>query len=255
MSNLSPAPPITTCPISPSRRFPQALKRHVEQAFGFVRVRGEISGFKRAPSGHLYLSLKDETAVLTGVCWRGTASRLSLNPEDGMEVVATGRLTTYPGRSQYQIVVESMELAGEGALLKLLEDRKKRLAAEGLFDAERKKPLPYLPAVIGVVTSPTGAVIQDILHRLRRPLPAPRADLAGAGAGRRGGRTGGRRHPGLRRPAARRRRAAAGRADRRARRRQPRGPLGVQRGSRRPRRGRLRHPADIGGRATRPTPR
>jgi exodeoxyribonuclease VII large subunit len=149
----------------------QALKRHVEQAFGFVRVRGEISGFKRAPSGHLYLSLKDETAVLTGVCWRGTASRLSLNPEDGMEVVATGRLTTYPGRSQYQIVVESMELAGEGALLKLLEDRKKRLAADGLFDAERKKPLPYLPTVIGVVTSPTGAVIQDILHRLGDRFP------------------------------------------------------------------------------------
>ncbi len=149
----------------------QALKRHVEQAFGFVRVRGEISGFKRAPSGHLYLSLKDETAVLTGVCWRGTASRLSLSPEDGMEVVATGRLTTYPGRSQYQIVVESMELAGEGALLKLLEDRKKRLAAEGLFDPERKKPLPYLPTVIGVVTSPTGAVIQDILHRLGDRFP------------------------------------------------------------------------------------
>jgi exodeoxyribonuclease VII large subunit len=149
----------------------QVLKRHVEQAFGFVRVRGEISGFKRAPSGHIYLSLKDESAVLTGVCWRGAASRLSLNPEDGMEVVVTGRLTTYPGRSQYQIVVESMELAGEGALLKLLEDRKKRLAAEGLFDADRKKPIPYLPTVIGVVTSPSGAVIRDILHRLGDRFP------------------------------------------------------------------------------------
>ncbi len=149
----------------------QALKRHVEQAFGFVRVRGEISGFKRAPSGHVYLSLKDESAVLTGVCWRGQASKLSLKPEDGMEVVVTGRLTTYPGRSQYQIIVETMELAGEGALLKLLEDRKKRLGAEGLFDAERKKPLPYLPTVIGVVTSPTGAVIQDILHRLADRFP------------------------------------------------------------------------------------
>ncbi len=149
----------------------QALKRHVEQAFGFVRVRGEISGFKRAPSGHVYLSLKDETAVLTGVCWRGAASRLSLDPEDGMEVVVTGRLTTYPSRSQYQLVVETMELAGEGALLKLLEDRKKRLTAEGLFDPERKKPLPYLPAVIGVVTSPTGAVIRDILHRLGDRFP------------------------------------------------------------------------------------
>lgn len=149
----------------------QALKRHVEQAFGFVRVRGEISGFKRAPSGHVYLSLKDETAVLTGVCWRSAACRLALSPEDGMEVVVTGRLTTYSGRSQYQIVVESMELAGEGALLKLLEDRRKRLAAEGLFDAGRKKPLPYLPAVIGVVTSPTGAVIRDILHRLGDRFP------------------------------------------------------------------------------------
>lgn len=149
----------------------QALKRHVEQAFGFVRVRGEISGFKRAPSGHLYLSLKDETAVLTGVCWRSAASRLTMSPEDGMEVVVTGRLTTYPGRSQYQIIVERMELAGEGALLKLLEDRKKRLAAEGLFDPDRKKPLPYLPAVIGVVTSPSGAVIRDILHRLGDRFP------------------------------------------------------------------------------------
>jgi exodeoxyribonuclease VII large subunit len=149
----------------------QALKRHIEDAFDFVRVRGELTGFKRAASGHLYFSLKDENAVLDGVCWRNAASRLAVSPEDGMEVVATGRLTTYPGRSKYQIVVDAMELAGEGALLKLLEDRRRKLAAEGLFDAERKKPIPFLPNVIGVVTSPTGAVIRDILHRLADRFP------------------------------------------------------------------------------------
>jgi len=149
----------------------QALKRTVEESFSFVRVRGEISGFKRAASGHLYMALKDDNAVMDGVCWRGTAGRLGLNPEDGMEVIVQGRLTTYPGRSKYQIVIESMELAGEGALLKLLEDRKRKLAAEGLFDAERKKDIPFLPKVIGVVTSPTGAVIRDILHRLNDRFP------------------------------------------------------------------------------------
>jgi exodeoxyribonuclease VII large subunit len=149
----------------------QALKRALEDTFGRVRVRGEVSGFKRAASGHLYFSLKDEDAVLEAVCWRGTAARLGLAPEDGMEVVATGRVTTYAARSKYQIVVESVELAGEGALLKLLEDRRKKLDAEGLFDAERKRPLPFLPDVIGVVTSPTGAVIRDILHRLGDRFP------------------------------------------------------------------------------------
>jgi len=148
-----------------------ALKRTVEDAFGQVRVRGEISGFKRHSSGHLYFALKDADALIDGVCWRGTAARLGLRPEDGMEVIATGRLTTYPGRSKYQIVVEAMALAGEGALLKLLEDRRKRLLAEGLFEAGRKRPLPFLPAVIGVVTSPTGAVIRDILHRLADRFP------------------------------------------------------------------------------------
>ena len=148
-----------------------ALKRRVEEAFARVRVRGEITGFKRAASGHLYFSLKDADAVLSGVCWRGSAGRLGLQPEDGMEVVATGRLTTYPGRSQYQIVVEAMELAGEGALLKLLDERRKALAAEGLFDEARKRPIPFLPEVIGVVTSPTGAVIRDILHRLSDRFP------------------------------------------------------------------------------------
>jgi exodeoxyribonuclease VII large subunit len=148
-----------------------ALKRHVEQGFERVRVRGEITGFRRAGSGHLYFTLKDESAVLKGCCWRSAALRLGIQPEDGMEVIVTGRLSTYPGRSEYQIVAESMELAGEGALLKLLEDRRKRLAAEGLFDLERKKPIPYLPQVIGVVTSPTGAVIRDILHRLADRFP------------------------------------------------------------------------------------
>jgi exodeoxyribonuclease VII large subunit len=149
----------------------QALKRTVEETYSYVRVRGEISGFKRAASGHLYMALKDEAAVLDAVCWRGTAGRLGIAPEDGLEVICTGKLTTYPGRSKYQIVVESMELAGEGALLKLLEERRKKLAAEGLFDEARKKPLPFLPDVIGVVTSPTGAVIRDILHRLADRFP------------------------------------------------------------------------------------
>jgi exodeoxyribonuclease VII large subunit len=145
------------------------LKRTIEQNFSYVRVRGEISGFKRVASGHCYLRLKDEEAVLDAVCWRST--RLAIKPEDGMEVLCTGRLTTYPGRSSYQLVIESMELAGIGALLKLLEDRKARLAAEGLFAEGRKKKLPFLPDVIGVVTSPTGAVIRDILHRLKDRFP------------------------------------------------------------------------------------
>jgi exodeoxyribonuclease VII large subunit len=148
-----------------------ALKRSIEDGFGFVRVRGEISGFKRHGSGHCYFALKDAEAVLDAVCWRMTAIRLAVKPEDGMEVVCSGRLTTYPGRSKYQLVVDRIELAGVGALLKLLEERRQRLAAEGLFDAERKKKLPFLPEVIGIVTSPTGAVIRDILHRLAERFP------------------------------------------------------------------------------------
>ena len=150
-----------------------ALKRTVEDAYGRVRVRAEISQPKRLSSGHIYLRLKDENAVIEGVIWRGTAGRLPLAPEDGLEVVCTGRLTTYAPRSQYQIVIDSLEVAGEGALLKLLEDRRKRLAAEGLFDADAKRPLPALPRVIGIVTSPTGAVIRDILHRLADRFPRP----------------------------------------------------------------------------------
>jgi len=148
-----------------------ALKRTVENAFGQVRVRGEISGFKRHSSGHCYFSLKDENACIDAVIWRTSAGNLAFRPEDGAEVIATGKLTTYPGRSKYQIVVERMELAGEGALLALLEKRRKALAAEGLFDAGRKRKLPFLPRVIGVVTSPTGAVIRDILHRLEDRCP------------------------------------------------------------------------------------
>ena len=148
-----------------------ALKRTVEDTFGFVRVRGELSGVKRAASGHMYLSLKDENARLDAVMWRGTAGRLNFQPEDGLEVIATGKLTTYPGRSNYQLVIERMEVAGEGALLALLARTKARLEAEGLFAPEGKKSLPYLPRVIGVVTSPTGAVIQDILHRLADRFP------------------------------------------------------------------------------------
>jgi len=148
-----------------------ALKRTIENAFGQVRVRGEISGFKRHSSGHCYFSLKDENACMDAVIWRTSAGALAFRPEDGAEVIATGKLTTYPGRSKYQIVIERMELAGEGALLALLEKRRKALAAEGLFDAGRKRKLPFLPRVIGVVSSPTGAVIRDILHRLEDRCP------------------------------------------------------------------------------------
>ena len=149
----------------------QRLKRTVEDGFSYVRVRAEISGFKRAASGHLYMTLKDDSANMDGVCWRGVANKLAFNPEDGLEVICTGKLTTYPARSKYQMVIENMEPAGEGALMALLEERKKKLAAEGLFEASGKKPIPYLPEVIGVITSPTGAVIRDILHRLSERFP------------------------------------------------------------------------------------
>ena len=134
-------------------------------------MRGEISGFKRHGSGHCYFTLKDESACIDAVIWRGNAAGLAFRPEDGAEVIVTGKLTTYPGRSKYQLVIDQMELAGEGALLALLEKRRKMFAAEGLFDAERKRRLPFLPRVIGVVTSPTGAVIRDILHRLEDRCP------------------------------------------------------------------------------------
>jgi exodeoxyribonuclease VII large subunit len=147
------------------------LKRHVEDGFGHVRVRGEISGWKRVASGHCYMALKDDGAALDGVMWKMSAARLAFAPADGVEVIATGKLTTYPGRSKYQIIIDRMELAGEGAMLALLEKLKAKLAGEGLLDPTRKRPLPYLPQVIGVVTSPTGAVIRDILHRLADRFP------------------------------------------------------------------------------------
>ena len=149
----------------------QAVKRTVEGAFDRVRVRGEISRITTAASGHMYLSLKDDKAVLDAVCWRNTANQLRHRPEQGLEMVATGRLTTYPGRSAYQLIIEQIEPAGVGALMALLEERRKKLAAEGLFDDDRKQEIPWLPDVIGVITSPTGAVIRDIMHRLRDRFP------------------------------------------------------------------------------------
>jgi exodeoxyribonuclease VII large subunit len=150
-----------------------ALKRTLEDSFAYVRVRGEISGY-RGPhsSGHAYFSLKDQAARIDAVVWRTTFARLKIKPEEGMEVVASGKISTFAGKSSYQIVVESLEPAGVGALMALLEARRRKLAAEGLFDLQRKRPLPFLPRVIGVVTSPTGAVIRDILHRLADRFPA-----------------------------------------------------------------------------------
>lgn len=148
-----------------------ALKREIETAFPRVRVRGEISQPSFPRSGHCYFRLKDENAVIDGVAWKGTIPRLGIKIEEGLEVIATGKLTTYAGSSRYQIIVDRLELAGEGALLKLLEDRRKKLQAEGLFDPERKRALPFLPEVVGVVTSPSGAVIRDILHRLADRFP------------------------------------------------------------------------------------
>ncbi|WP_273760518.1 exodeoxyribonuclease VII large subunit [Bartonella sp. ML70XJBT.G] len=149
-----------------------ALKRVVEEKFGYVRVRGEISGY-RGPhaSGHAYFALKDDKARLEAVIWRGFMEKLKFPPEEGMEVIAVGKLTTYPGSSKYQIVIEALEPTGVGALMALLENRKKKLAEEGLFDEAKKKPLPYMPRIIGVVTSPTGAVIRDIIHRISDRFP------------------------------------------------------------------------------------
>ena len=159
------APPFTVSELS------GALKQTVEGAFGHVRVRGEISGWKRHASGHCYMTLKDADACIDAVLWRGQAAQLAFRPEDGAEVIASGKLTIYPGRSKYQLVVDRMELAGEGALMALLDKRRRALAAEGLFDTDRKRALPFLPRTIGVVTSPTGAVIRDILHRLADRCP------------------------------------------------------------------------------------
>ena len=147
------------------------VKRLVEDSFGRVRVRGELGRVARPASGHLYFDVKDDKAVLAAVMWKGNAAKLAMQPEQGLEVILTGKMTTFPGQSRYQLVVDAMEPAGEGALMALLEARKKQLAAEGLFDETRKKPLPYLPETIGVITSPSGAVIRDILHRLSDRFP------------------------------------------------------------------------------------
>jgi len=148
-----------------------AIKRAIEDGFSYVRVRGELGRISRPASGHIYLDLKDEKSVLSGVIWRGQAARLKVQPEQGMEVVATGKLTTYPGQSRYQIVIDALEPAGVGALLAQLEKLKKKLAAEGLFDEGRKRPIPFLPSVVGIVTSPTGAVIRDMLHGFAERFP------------------------------------------------------------------------------------
>ena len=163
---LSNAPEVSVSELS------SALKRTVEERFGYVRVRGEVSNY-RGPhsSGHAYFSLKDEGARIDAVVWRTSFARLRVKPEEGMEVVATGKLTTFPGKSAYQIVIDSLEPAGIGALMAMVEERRRRFAAEGLFDPARKRPLPFLPGVIGVVTSPTGAVIRDILHRIGDRFP------------------------------------------------------------------------------------
>ena len=174
MDDLPESPPEAPGSNSPEMTVSElanALKRTVEDNYAFVRVRGELGRVILAKSGHLYFDIKDESATLNTIMWKGNASKLPFKPEEGLEVVAEGRLSTYPGRSNYQMIAERMRPAGLGALMQLLEERKKKLSAEGLFAMERKKPIPFLPAVIGVVTSPTGAVIRDILHRVRDRFP------------------------------------------------------------------------------------
>jgi exodeoxyribonuclease VII large subunit len=168
---LANVPPGDNSPALTVGELAGSLKRVIEGEFGHVRVRGEISGFKRHSSGHCYFSMKDEAACIDAVIWRGNANGLAFRPEDGAEVIATGKMTTYAGRSKYQLVIDRLELAGEGALMALLERRRKALAAEGLFDEGRKRKLPFLPKVIGVVTSPPGAVIRDIVHRVEDRCP------------------------------------------------------------------------------------
>jgi len=148
-----------------------SLKRTVEDAFGHVRVRGELGRVTIARSGHIYMDLKDDRAVISSIVWKGVAGKLSFRPEEGLEVIAEGKLTTFPGRSQYQLVISKLEPAGAGALMALLEERRKKLTKEGLFDEAKKRALPFLPKTIAVITSPTGAVIRDILHRLEDRFP------------------------------------------------------------------------------------
>ena len=226
-----------------------AVRKVIEGEFGRVRVRGEVGRVSRPASGHVYFDLKDDRACLGAIVWRSGARGLQVQPQEGMEVVVTGRMTTHAGASKYQMIVESLAPAGVGALMAMLEARRKALEAEGLFAAGRKRPLPYLPEVVGVITSPSGAVIRDILHRLRERFPRPvllwpvtvqgpncAAEVAAAIRGFnaiRAGRAG----------------AAAGRADRRARWRVARGSVGLQRGDRGAGGGGEPDPADLGGRA------
>jgi exodeoxyribonuclease VII large subunit len=144
----------------------QALKLTLEETFTNIKVKGEISGLKAHSSGHLYFNLKDDSALLNAVCWKGTSTALKIKPEDGLEVICTGKISSYPARSNYQLIASNIEVAGVGALLAMLEQRKKKLEAEGLFDISKKKKLPFLPKRIAVITSPTGAVIRDIIHRI-----------------------------------------------------------------------------------------
>ena len=162
---------MTEVPILSVSEISLSLKSCVEQVFAHVKVRGEVSDVKRATSGHIYFSLKDKDAVLSAICWRGRSSATMQAIQEGLEVICTGKLSTYPGRSNYQMIVDQAEPAGVGALLKLLNERKEKLAKEGLFDEAHKQPIPYLPTTIGVITSPTGAVIRDIIHRLTDRFP------------------------------------------------------------------------------------
>ena len=162
---------MTEQPILSVTELSLSLKSCVEQVFSHIKVRGEVSDVKKATSGHIYFSLKDKDSVLSAICWKGSSRQCAQHIQEGLEIICTGKLSTYPGRSNYQMIVEMAEPAGEGALLKLLKDRKEKLEKEGLFDPTHKKPIPFLPEVIGVVTSPTGAVIRDIIHRVSDRFP------------------------------------------------------------------------------------
>ena len=162
----------TNNPVYSVSEFSHVIKKLVETNFSYVRIRGEISRPSFPGSGHVYFTLKDTDGTIAAIIWKYTLPRLSIKPEEGIEVICTGKVTTFAGQSKYQIIVESMEVAGEGALLKMLEERRKKLLKEGLFDQELKKPIPYLPKFIGVITSPSGAVIKDILHRLSDRFPS-----------------------------------------------------------------------------------
>ena len=162
----------TNNPVYSVREFSHVIKKLVETNFSYVRIRGEISRPSFPGSGHVYFTLKDADGTIAAIIWKYTLPRLSIKPEEGIEVICTGKVTTFSGQSKYQIIVESMEVAGEGALLKMLEERRKKLLKEGLFDQELKKPIPYLPKIIGVITSRSGAVIKDILHRLSDRFPS-----------------------------------------------------------------------------------